>query len=109
MSKKKRAARPRSLRREAERDVQKLADARRRLIALEAGGSPERPLEVESVAVIERRAESVRCPDCGEALRVADHAAREHRGALLRAVTLHCRQCGAPLTLYFRIVTASPN
>jgi hypothetical protein len=109
VSKKKRPARPRSARREAGRNEQKLAEARRRLIALTPGGSPERPLEVESVSVIEARAESVPCPDCTGALRVEEHAAGEHRGVLLREVTLQCRRCGAPLTLFFRIITASPN
>lgn len=107
--KKKRPVRARSARREAERAQQKLGTARRQLIALESGGSAERPLEVDSAAVIEGRAESVPCPDCDGALRVKEHAARALNGTLLRAVSLACRSCGAPLTLYFRIVTSAPN
>ena len=109
MTKKKRPARARSVRRKLERDEDKLAHARRRLIALEPGGTPDRPLEVASASVIEMRAESTPCPDCGGPLRVEEHGAREHAGMLLRPVQLACRSCGAALTLFFRIVSAAPN
>lgn len=109
MSKKKRPLRARNLRRALERDQDKLASARRKLHALEPGGSPERPLEVGSAAVIEGRAESLRCPDCEGELRTTAHEAREHGGELLREVTLTCRRCGATLTQYFRIVPARPH
>jgi hypothetical protein len=109
VSKKKRPLRARNLRRALERDQDKLAAARRKLIALEAGGSPARPIEVASAAVIEARAESLPCPDCDGELRCQAHDAREHDGELLRAVTLTCRRCGATLEQYFRIVPARPN
>ena len=109
MTKKKRPVRARSLRRSLERSEDKLAHARRRLIALEPGGSPERPIEVSSAAVIEARAESVVCPDCSGELRIAEHRAEALQDALLRVVQLKCRRCGAPLTLFFHIVTVAPN
>jgi hypothetical protein len=109
VTKKKRPARTRTLRRNLERSQDKLADARRKLLAISPGGSAEQPLEVASAAVIEGRAESVPCPDCEGALRVEEHAAFEHEGALLRKVELACRRCGGPLTLFFRIVSAQPN
>lgn len=109
VAKKKRPVRARNLRRELERSDDKLARARRRLIALEPGGSPERPIDVASASVIEARAEGVACPDCAGALRVQEHGARAHQGELLRPVVLACRSCGAPLTLFFRIVTVAPN
>jgi hypothetical protein len=106
MTKKKRR---RTLRRQLERSADKLAEARRKLLALEPGGSPAHPLEVASAAVIERRAESFACPDCRGALRVVRHDAEEHEGRLLRPVELACRDCGAPLTLYFRVAPALLN
>lgn len=109
MTKKKRPARTRTLRRNLERSQDKLAEARRKLLAISPGGSPELPLEVASAAVIEGRAESVPCPDCEGPLRVQEHAALEHEGTLLREVELACRRCGGPLTLFFRIVTPQPN
>lgn len=101
--------RPRNLRRALEREQDKLSAARRRLIKLEVGGSPERPVEVASAAVIEARAESLSCPDCAGELRTDSHEAREHEGELLREVTLVCRRCAAALTQYFRIVPIRPN
>jgi hypothetical protein len=109
VSKKKRPVRTRSLRRSLERSEDKLAHARRRLIALAPGGTPERPIEVSSAAVIEARAESVACPDCAGELRIGEHAAQQHERALLRVVQLSCRRCGAPLTLFFHIVTVAPS
>ncbi len=106
MTKKKR---PRSLRRALEREQDKLSAARRRLIKLEAGGNPDRPVEVASAAVIETRAASIPCPDCSGELRAESHEASEHDGELLREVTLICRRCGAALAQYFRIVPTRPN
>jgi uncharacterized protein YbaR (Trm112 family) len=109
VTKKKRPKSARSLRRTHERDQDKLALARRKLLALEAGGSPDHPLVVPSAAVIEARAESVACPDCEGALRVSAHEAHAYEGELLREVTLTCRSCGAALRLFFQIMVARPN
>jgi uncharacterized protein YbaR (Trm112 family) len=109
VTKKKRPKSARTLRRTHERDHDKLALARRKLLALEAGGSPGHPIVVPSAAVIEARAESVPCPDCQGALRVSEHEAHTHDGELLREVTLSCRSCGAALRLFFRIMVARPN
>lgn len=109
VTKKKRPARTRTLRRTIERDHGKLALARRKLLALEAGGTPGHPIEVPSAAVIESRAESVPCPDCDGALRVSAHEALSHDGELLRDITLTCRSCSAPLRLFFQIVMPRLN
>jgi hypothetical protein len=109
VTKKKRPARTRTLRRTLQRDHDKLALARRKLLALEAGGSANHPIEVPSAAVIEERAKGVPCPDCEGALRISAHEAREHEGELLREVTLTCRACGAGLAQFFRIVVARLN
>jgi hypothetical protein len=91
------------LHRDQLRRAQKLAASRRKLVALEAGGSPERPAEVPSASVVEARAQSWPCPDCGGPLRCREHRAERHHGELLRCAELECRACGAPLTLYFRL------
>lgn len=104
MTKKKRPQRTRTLRRNLARSQDKLSGARRKLLALEPGGSPGRPIEVDSAAVVEPRAESFRCPDCEGALRCEDHAASREAARLVRTVALVCRDCGAPLKLYFRVV-----
>jgi len=101
--------RPRNLRRALEREQDKLSAARRKLITMEDGGRPDRPIEVASAAVIEARAASVPCPDCAGELRAESHEAREHQDELLREVTLICRRCGAALKQYFRIVPTRPN
>jgi hypothetical protein len=109
VTKKKRSLRARTQRREQERSHDKLALARRKLLGLERGGAPERPIDVDSAAVIEARAESVTCPDCSSALRTVEHKALQHGGQLLRVVELACRSCGAALNLYFRIGSTRLN
>jgi hypothetical protein len=91
--------RPRTARREQERALEKLAEARVKLARLEAGGDPARPLEVESASVIELRAESQRCLRCDGELRVHEHRA----GHAVREVELRCKRCGAPRLLWFRV------
>jgi hypothetical protein len=100
--KKKRA---RTERRALERRLEKLAEARRKLIALEPGGTPERPIDVSSAAIVEPRAESFACPDCEGPMRTQEHVALGSAVARVRAVMLRCRSCSASLRVYFRIVT----
>lgn len=109
VTKKKRPTRTRTLRRDLERIEHKLGLSRRKLIALEPGGSPERPIVVESAAVVERRAESVPCPDCEGSMRASEHDAITHQDVLLRKVSLTCRSCGAALALFFRIAVPLAN
>ena len=97
----------RTLRRSLERNERKLAKARRKLWALQPGGSPEDPLIVSTAAVIESRASSQLCPDCGGPLAVHEH--RADMAAQLRVVELRCKRCGAPSTQYFSIVAPLPN
>lgn len=99
--------RPRTARRELERDLKKLVRDKERLFRLEAGGSEERPLEVSSAAVIEVRALAMPCVQCD----TAQYRIREHVSiaAGLRRVDVICRNCGAPRSLWFRIVQDEPN
>ena len=59
--------RERTLRRESARKAERLARNRERLFLLELGGSPERPIDVDSAAVVEIRARGVPCPRCERA------------------------------------------
>ena len=110
---------PRTQARAAARAEEKTAEARQKLWFLEAGGTPQRPLEVKSAAVIESRATGVPCPRCGGELRVKDHEAKvlddrgnettADRGVPLRIVTLACFQCGARQRSFFRVVAPLPS
>ena len=83
--------------------------ARERLFALEAGGSPERPIAVVSAAVVEAHAESVGCPRCDGKQEVVEHVAVTVAGARLREARLRCRQCGTTRSMWFRISDVGPN
>lgn len=100
------AKRPRTQQRIDERAARKLVRDKERLAALVVGGSPERPIEVETTSVIELRTEAMPCPQCDGPYRIRDHAAV---GAGLRRIDVTCRQCGTPRSLWFRIVTHDPN
>ena len=98
--------RERTQRREAERDAEKLADAREKLARLEQGGSWERPIRVESASVIELRVESMTCARCGGELRVVEHVARVVAGQSLRMVDAKCKHCGTRREVWFVIASS---
>lgn len=79
---------------------------REQLAALLPGGSPDRPIDVASAAVIEVRAGAMACPHCSGLYRVLEHT-RPVPG--VRRVDVECRYCGVPRTLWFRIVDHEPN
>jgi transposase-like protein len=100
----KKPKRARTVRRETLREAVSFARDRERLFALEPGGSPERPIEVDAVSVIELRAVAVACPRCDGEHRVEEHAAVTTRsGGRLREVRLVCRACAARRSLWFRL------
>ena len=101
MGPRRRAAR--TLRRERGRLHEKLVRDLERLARLEAGGSPKRPIVVDSPAVIDLRAVAKPCPLCEGPLRLEEHAADEIDGTRLRIATVACTQCGARRQLYFRL------
>lgn len=100
MSKK---ARPRTQARQAERAAQKLVRERERLAELEPGGTPARPIEVESAAVVEVQALGAPCIQCGGSMRLEEHAAEGHAGQLLRVVRMRCPSCGTRRVRWFRV------
>lgn len=80
--------------------------AREQLAALSPGGSPRRAISVASAAVIEGRAATMACPQCGGLYRMHEHT-RPVPG--LRRVEVACRQCSTPRVLWFRIEDREPN
>ena len=97
---------PRAERRLEERAARKLVRDRERLFELSPGGSATRPIEVTSAAVIEVRVAALPCAQCGGEYRTRDHVSA---GPGLRRVDVTCRQCSAPRSLWFRIVSDEPN
>jgi hypothetical protein len=101
-----RPKRPRTERRQAERALRKDVGARQRLAASGPGGAADRPLVVASASVIEGRARSIPCIQCGGELELRQHRAE---AAGLRRVELVCRLCHAPRDLWFRIEAPTAN
>jgi hypothetical protein len=102
--------RPRSERRAADRGLRKEIDAREKLAAAAPGGAAAHPLVVSSAAVIEGRAGSTPCPQCGGQLDLQRHdAVAGARAGSDRVVRLTCRLCHTPRLIYFRIQAPQAN
>lgn len=98
--------RERTERREREREARKLVRVKERLSKLERGGTQEHPIEVGSSAVVEVRIHGMQCPQCAGHYQIVDHRSA---GQGIRPVDVKCNVCGAPRTLWFRIVEDQPN
>lgn len=101
--------RARTLRRDQARDDERLVRAKEALAKLELGGSPERPIAVESASQIEVHARSMCCPACGETWHVEDHVVETHQGKSLRVVVARSPRCGKKRRIYFAIAPALAN
>lgn len=95
----------RTARRASERQARQAVRDRQKLAALSPGGSRERPISVESAAVIEIRANATPCPQCEGELRVDEH----RTDAGLRVVAVTCGRCHAKRELWFKLVSNEPN
>jgi hypothetical protein len=95
----------RTARRISEREARQLVRDREKLFALSPGGSRERPIAVESAAVIEVRAHATPCPQCESELRVREHRTVDG----LRVVAVSCSRCTAKHELWFKLVSNEPN
>jgi hypothetical protein len=102
-------SRPRTERRAQERALEKLARDRDKLARLEAGGSPERPLVLESASQVEVHARTLRCTRCDGELRVDEHLARVVAGQRLRLARLTCPRCAAKRDAWFRLEPQLPS
>ena len=67
------------------------------------GGSPRRPLEVDTPAVVDLRAVASPCPLCGGLLKLEEHAAETIDGVRLRVAAVACTLCGTRRKIYFRL------
>jgi hypothetical protein len=96
----------RTERRVRERAARGLVRDRERLAALEPGGSAERPLAIDTPAVIDPRVGSMRCPQCGGEYQIKEHAAPQ---AGLRRVDVTCRLCHVSRSIWFRLSSSAAN
>ncbi len=99
----------RGRRRVAERAAADHVRDRARLARLEPGGTPERPITVEAVPLVELRATGTPCALCDGPLQLDEHAAETHGGVSLRVARLTCRRCHARRELYFLLAPPRPN
>jgi hypothetical protein len=95
---------PNAERKARARAEEKIGKARERLARLDAGGEPDRPIEVVSASVVEAQAKSIPCPKCLGPCRIEEHAAETLAGQRLRIARVTCAHCGARRAIYFRIV-----
>jgi hypothetical protein len=109
MAQRKSKSRARNARREAERAAQKLVEQREKLFRLEPGGSPERPLDVESPVLVDLRAAAFHCPRCDAPVQLREHAATNVAGVLLREARVQCPRCASKRSLWFRITGTTLN
>ncbi len=103
----KKPKRSRTVRRQADREQEKRAAAARKLVTLEPGGAPDRPVELASASVVDTDATSQTCLVCGGSPLLLDHTVLEHQGRRLRVAKLRCKLCGETWARYYRI--AAPN
>jgi hypothetical protein len=96
----------RTERRARERAARRLVRDKEKLALREVGGSREHPIEVDASPVIEIRVHAMRCPQCDGTYKIVDHRSA---GQGMRPVDVTCNVCGAPRTLWFRIVEPLPN
>ena len=101
--------RPRTERRVRDRAARELVRDRQKLAALMPGGSPERPIDVPSAAVIPLRARATPCPLCDGELRIEHEAAESRGGRLLHATHVACARCGVARVLWFHVARALPS
>lgn len=94
---------PHAERKEAARDLDRLVRARVELSRLEPGGTPERPREIATAAVVEVEATAPPCLRCDAVVRLEDHVVGRADGGLLRIATVRCPLCGQRRVFHFRI------
>jgi len=104
-----RPPRPRRQRRERDRQLRKQVRRTEQLAATLPGASPDQPIDVGSAAVVEEKARATPCIQCGGDLELRGDRATSTTRGVLREMSLACRRCHAPRTLWYRIAAAAPN
>ena len=79
---------------------------REKLAAMSPGGSRDKPIEVDSAAVVEPRVRALACPQCNGEYKLVEHRSVESG---IRAVDVRCIVCSVKRTLWFRLVSNEPN
>ena len=100
---------PRTERRTRAHTLEKLARDRDRLARIEPGGTPERPIALESASQVEPHALAMACVRCDGPNRLEEHAAENVGGEMLRVTRLSCARCGWKRELWFRIQRPLPS
>jgi hypothetical protein len=98
-----RPKRGRTERRERARTHDRLVSDLEQLARLEPGGAPDRPIVIDSPAIVDIRAVAKPCPLCDGSLRLVEHAAESIDGVRLRVATVACTLCGVQRAIYFRL------
>jgi hypothetical protein len=104
-----RPPRPRRERREHERALRKTVRETERLARQLPGATPDAAIDVDAPSVVELRARSTPCPQCGGELDVRGDRADSTPRGILREVSLVCRLCHTPRTLWFRVIPRAAN
>jgi hypothetical protein len=104
-----RPPRPRRKQREESRAIRKQVQRTEALAGRLAGGSPDHPIEVASASVVEGAARATPCIQCAGELELRGDRATSTARGVLREMTLACRRCHAPRTLWFRIAPPAAN
>jgi len=73
------------------------------LARLAPGGSPTRPLDVDTPPLVDVIAAATPCPLCSGSVRLDEHAAQTIDGVRLRVARVTCTSCGVARDLYFRL------
>jgi hypothetical protein len=80
-----------------------------RLARLAPGGAPDRPIEIDTPAVVDVMAEARRCPLCDGPLHLREHTAETIAGQRLRVAHVKCASCGIAREIYFRLTAPVLN
>jgi hypothetical protein len=102
-------ARRRKLQREQQRELRKQVKRTEGMAAKLAGGSPELPIDVTSASVVETKARSTPCVQCGGDLELRGDRATSTARGIVRELSLVCRLCHAPRTLWYRVAPPATN
>jgi hypothetical protein len=93
----------RGARRQQARDAEALASDLEKLETMAPGGTPQRPLDVESAAQVDVIAGRRPCPRCRVARRLDQHVVRTVDGQSLRVALVACPRCARRAELWFRL------
>ncbi|APR79659.1 Hypothetical protein A7982_05006 [Minicystis rosea] len=101
--------RKRTVRREEDRAMAKMAKDLDKLALHAPGGSPERAIEITSPSEVEVQARSTPCPICRGELRIEEHTAETIDGLRVRVAKVLCTVCRSRRSLYFRLAGTMLN